>query len=164
MPFLMFCHLQKRALWLVSVERDPFTVGSSRQATVTVADSRIAAEEIAIRRRGERFHIVNLTDHKEVLLNGCLVADATITTGDRVRLGNTIMLFVAETHPSDAQIDQLAPVLDREVFAPANVREALEMETITGRWNWRVVVAFAMCGLAVGVFAAIVIARLAGPG
>ncbi len=163
MPFLMFCHLRNRALWRVSVERDPFTVGCSRQATVTVADPRIAAEEIAIRRRGEHFCIVNLTHHKEVLLNGDLVAEATIVTGDRVRLGNTIMLFVAATHPSDAQIDQLASILDREIFAPAHVSEALEVETITGRWNWRVLVAFAMCGLAVGVLAAIVIARLAGP-
>lgn len=162
MPFLMFCHLQKRALWRVSVERDPFTVGCSRQATVTVADPRIAAEEIAIRRRGEHFQIVNLIDHKKVCLNGALVAEATIVTGDRVRLGNTIVLFVAETHPSDAQIEKLVPVLEREVFAPARVREALEMETTTGRWNWRVVVAFAMCGLAVGVLAAVVITRLAG--
>ncbi len=160
MPFLMFCHLQKRALWRVSVERDPFTVGCSRQATVTVADSRIAAEEIAIRRRGEHFHIVNLTDHKKVLLNGAPVTEAPITTGDRVRLGNTFILFVAETHPSDAQIEPLESILDREIFAPARVKEALEVEATTGRWNWRVLVAFAMCGLAVGVLAAIVVARL----
>ena len=78
MPFLMFCHLQKRALWRVSVERDPVTIGCSPEATVTVADPLIAAEEIAIRRRGEHFQIVNLIDHKKVLLHGALLRDRRV--------------------------------------------------------------------------------------
>ncbi len=160
MPFLMFCQLHKRTLWHVSVESDHFTVGYSLRATVTIAESRIAAEQIAIRRRGEHFWIVNLTDHDEVRLNGAPVREATITTGDRVRLGNTVMLFVAETHPAPERVDQLEPLLDREIFTPALVREALAMEAATDPWNWRVMLAFAMCGVAVGVLAAIVIARL----
>jgi hypothetical protein len=162
MPFLMFCQIQKRTLWHVSVESDHFTVGCSRRATVTVSDPRIAAKQIVIRRRGEHFSIANLADHEEVLLNGAPVAEATITTGDRVRLGNTLMLFVAETEPSRERIERLEPVLDREIFTPACVREALELEMTAGAWNRRVLLAFAMCGAAIGVLAAIVITRLVG--
>lgn len=160
MPFLMFCHLRKRASWHVSLECDSFTVGSSRRATVSVADPRIAAVEIAIRRHGEDFRIASLAGRDRVLLNGEPLAERAISTGDRVRLGDTFLLFVAETHPSDARIDQLEPLLDREIFAPEHVREALEEGASAGRLNWPVLVALGMCGLAIGVVLAIVLARL----
>ncbi len=160
MPFLIFCHLQKRTSWRVSVEEETFTVGCSQGATVTVTDMQLAAREIAIRKQGTDFHLVDLAGRERVFLNGVRVTEAKIRTGDRVRVGHTCMLFIDETHPSEARIEQLESTLDREIFAPERIKEALEVPVTGQRWPWRVIVAIALCGLALGVLLAIVVAQL----
>ena len=160
MPFLTFCQIQKRALWRLSIELDAFTIGGSREATVTIADPRLAAEEVAIRREGEEFRLASLSEDSDVRLNGAVVKEGTIATGDRLRLGDTLLIFDAETHPSDDRIERLTSILEREVCSPAVVEEALHTANATWHGNWRVTLAFAMCGLAVGVLTAIIIARI----
>lgn len=161
MPFLVFCHLRKRATWHVSVELDAFTVGSSRRATVTVADAKVAAEQIAVRRSGDGFRMECLAGPGQTLLNGAPAGEGPLTTGDRIRLGDTFMLFASENRPSEEEVDRFESILDREIFAPACVEEALQADTSAASWNWPVLIAFAMAGLAVGVLLA-AIARLLG--
>lgn len=153
MPSFLICHLGQRVPWCVSVDGDRVSIGSAKSASVTIPVPQLAAEEAEITRVGGKARLRDASGRGQVFLNGSRVSDAPIADGDRVRLGDMLLVFSEATELNRQDLDRMEQKLAREISSPEGVNEALRLQSInrTLRVSWRETTAIALAGLALGV-------------
>ncbi len=105
MPLLLCRHLDKRTQWAVAVAEDDFTIGCSEAATIPVPDPGLAAKEVLISRKGERYLLQDVAEKGRVLLGGTVTRAGLLKDGDRFRAGRISILFFENIRTGSGQVE-----------------------------------------------------------
>lgn len=100
-------------------ELDETVVGLGRDASnpIQVHDTEVSRRHAEIRREGETFTVCDLGSSNGTFVNGARVENHVLTSGDRVQIGSTLMLF---TDPGDASSGDLSDKIDIVARGHAN--------------------------------------------
>lgn len=96
------------------IEFDSPTVGVGRDSTnrVHLHDTEVSRNHVELRRQGDRYVLVDLESSNGTYVNGKSVHRHTLQPGDRIQVGQTVMLFSGPVAPARSelanQIDMLA--------------------------------------------------------
>ncbi len=163
MPHLIFATLRSRSLWRIALETEEISIGSAKNATVTVADPRLAAREVLIHSSKAGFQLVDLARRRTVYVNG-RIASSTIALadGDCVRVGDTCFMFLVATEPSAEMLSKRVRQLTSHIVSPQQLAAREEsLGASRAQPQWLRTVAMILCGLALGTVVAIAYAQLA---
>ncbi len=75
------------------------TLGRSARSNLQLEDPLVSATHARIVARGEAYLLEDLRSRNGTLVNGRAVASAELRNGDRLKLGNTELLFVIPARP-----------------------------------------------------------------
>jgi hypothetical protein len=80
---------------VVQLGADVTTIGSVAGNTVVLSDPAVSRKHVGIRKVGAKFELADLGSTNGVYVNGQRVPKKTLAAGDRVRVGNTELVFHA---------------------------------------------------------------------
>lgn len=77
------------------------TIGSVAGNTVVLADPAVSRQHLVVRRRGDRFELLDLGSTNGVYVNGRRCRRKTLAPGDALAIGNTEIVFEPAAEPGD---------------------------------------------------------------
>ncbi|MBI3269985.1 MAG: FHA domain-containing protein [Planctomycetes bacterium] len=72
------------------------TIGRSTKSTIVIRDQNSSREHGQIRKVGDAWSIVDLNSRNGTVVNGCPINEQKLKHGDRIEIGSTTILFVAD--------------------------------------------------------------------
>ncbi|UUO05025.1 ATP-binding protein [Blastopirellula sp. J2-11] len=90
------------------------TLGRDRTNTIQVHDTEISRRHAEIRLDGQRYELVDLESSNGCFVNNEATQRAFLTSGDRVQLGRTLMIFTHAETASDTRATHAGPQVRQE--------------------------------------------------
>lgn len=80
---------------IVELEEDALTAGRSKQNKIPIRDEASSREHCEFRRQGDGYIVKDLNSRNGTLVNGCPINQHKLKHGDKVEVGNTLMIYTA---------------------------------------------------------------------
>ncbi len=108
----------------------PRVLGRSSQADIRLSAPGVSRRHCRIERRDERCWIEDLGSTNKTRVNDEAIESIALSDGDQIRLGQTVLKFIAASNPEAAYYDKLAKEATRDprtgLFRRSHVISALE--------------------------------------
>ncbi|SVC52494.1 uncharacterized protein METZ01_LOCUS305348, partial [marine metagenome] len=85
----------------IDLAKDTFSIGRTPENDLELKDSLISRRHSSIVRRGEEFHVYDLGSSNGTYVNQEKIEVRVLKDGDQVRIGETLITFRDENHPSE---------------------------------------------------------------
>lgn len=108
-------------------------LGRDRTCSVVLEDAWASRKHARIYQEGGFYHIEDLTSGNGTYLNGVKISRSPLTQGDRIRIGETVLVFIADPAPTPDIAKPVSPALPREVPQAATRRREVPAEST--RWR-----------------------------
>ncbi|MHC4605537.1 MAG: sigma 54-interacting transcriptional regulator [Planctomycetota bacterium] len=106
MPLLRITDPSKRK-YMIALTEDPLVIGKGSDCDVSLADPRMDVRHCQIEPDSEgQFKIVDLETKSGVEVNGAKVNVQILKDGDKIRIGDTIVVFEESEEPPEAEGEQ----------------------------------------------------------
>ena len=110
------------------VDEPSFIIGRGRTNRIILLDDKISARHAQIDRHGSEYRLRDLNSTNGVFVNGRVTAEAVLSEGDEIRVGQTILGVVSiraaeVTRPGNLSIS------DSDRIGPASVHERVQRTT-----------------------------------
>jgi multidomain signaling protein FimX len=92
----------------------PLVLGRSSQADVQLSAPGVSRRHCRVERRNDGCWIEDLESTNKTRVNGDAIESAVLNDGDQVRLGQTVLKFIAATNPEAAYYEKLAEEATRD--------------------------------------------------
>ncbi len=114
-------------------------LGRGRKAAIRLADPGLSREHCAFEHRGDEVWLVDLESKNGTSLNGLPAEEARLRSGDRVGVGQTVLIFVEEAPPAasgdvsveiDSEVSETLSVSVERFFPSGDGDEGLERRVL----------------------------------
>src|SRR3990167_7327096 len=109
--------------------KDRTVIGRSREVDVLLADPAVSREHAVICREGGRFVLEDLGSANGTKLNGAAVERATLSEGDLIQIGDSVIIFTFEELAAEPEravtFDPAAPPADPALAGVRDLQAAI---------------------------------------
>src|ERR1051325_3392907 len=91
-----------------AIDEEPLVIGRETAATVCLADASVSRRHSKIEKRDDAFVITDLESLNGTFVNDVPVRSRVLEHGDRVRIGDSLFLFL--THEGDSSLSKSSDV------------------------------------------------------
>ncbi|MCC9609014.1 FHA domain-containing protein [Blastopirellula sp. JC732] len=93
------------------------TIGRDRTNTIQLHDTEISRRHAEIRMDGPRYELVDLESSNGCYINNEMITRSYLTSGDRVQLGRTLMIFTHAETASEVREAQRDPLVRQDMVS-----------------------------------------------
>ncbi len=111
-----------------TINEDSISLGREGSNHIVIPDVSVSRSHCTIRSEGGGFILQDLGSRNSTYVNGIPIEQHQLRNGDRIRLGDTIMLFLCETESSpvrlsEVELNDTRLVRENTIFSPSAEKE-----------------------------------------
>ncbi len=95
---------------VVRLHKNVTNVGRQRDNDVILDDPYVSRHHLQIRQRGGEFIVFDVREQSGTLINGVLVKEHRLQSGDVIQVGKTVMVFMIEHDADEDPLNQTQPL------------------------------------------------------
>ena len=108
------------------LDRRPAGIGRGVRNHVRLNDTEVSRQHALLEQSGDRYRVTDTSSANGTLVNGTAIPTSELTSGDRIQVGRTVLVFTALTAPADEHAASHVDLVDRDTGDQSSIVEQVD--------------------------------------